>query len=71
MSGRSAGPGVLRARRTMGALFLGTFGTLWIMLWAYSTFDARVAITVVVGIVGLCLLGWSNTVAECGMEPEA
>jgi hypothetical protein len=58
MSSNVAASKALRAKRLMGALFLGTFGTVWLMVWAYRRFPGHLVPVALIGIAGLGVLSW-------------
>jgi hypothetical protein len=48
----------VRAQRLLGALFLGGFGTAWLLLWAFRQFNGHPIPVVAAGVVGVALLAW-------------
>ena len=59
----------------MGALFLGAFATVWLMIWAYRTFDRRAGAAALTGAAGMAALGWIYTryrrhQQNAGSEPD-
>jgi len=48
----------MRASRLMGALLLGTFGTIWLILWAYRAFGGQMVAIILTASPGIVLLSW-------------
>jgi hypothetical protein len=58
MSENTPHPGVIRAKRAFGALLLGGFGTVWLLLWAYRAFPSNRIPMVAVSALGVGVLAW-------------
>jgi hypothetical protein len=59
VSTATASSDAILAKRAFGALLLGAFGTVWLLLWAYRRFSHRVIPTALVAVLGGCLAGWA------------